>query len=75
MTIAKAHLSKTKSLESVLRTIDSLVYCPCRAREIPGFDIRVRFSVVNGRAESSALTSSMSPGGGAYSRAWKTKKS
>ena len=44
-----------------------------------GFDIRIlipgRFSIAKGGAKSKALTSSLSPGGVAYSRALKAVKS
>ena len=35
----------------------------------------MKFSIVKGRAKSIVLTSSLSPGGGVYSRALKTEKS
>ena len=43
-----------------------------------GFDIRIhtpgRFSIAKGGAKSKVLTSSLPPGGGAYSRALKAEK-
>ena len=46
---------------------------------LQGFHIRIltpgRFSIVKGRAKSKVLTSSLSPGGRAYSRALKAEKS
>ena len=40
-----------------------------------GFNIRIRFSIAKGGAKSKVLTSSLPPGGGAYSRALKAEKS
>ena len=47
--------------------------------KLRGFDIRMltsgRFSIAKGGAKSKVLTSSLPPGGGAYSRALKAEKS
>ena len=55
-----------------------LFECPLSAGKWRGFDISIltpgRFSIDKGGAKSKVLTSTLPPGGGAYSRALKAEK-